>query len=368
MKGVVAWWAKNPVAGNLMMIAAALFGFLSYTKMEKEFWPAGRGDSVQINAVWPGASPEDMESQVTIRFEESIADLDGVNWIRSRSSEGFAWVNISANPGVDVDAMTQEVKTRIDAISGLPQGLEPPTVTRQVGRNWSIIMSVYGDAPEKSLRATAETLRDRIGLVDGGANTIVVGTRRPEVSIEVSEASLRRYNLTIDDVSRAVQSTSLNVSAGRVRSDDGDFQLRARNLADTKSQFDDIIVRETPDGGQVRVRDVATVIDGFEDRNIYNRLGDDPSILVTVQTADRFNIWKTSKAAHEVIEDMRAAANNLYKDAFKGLSVARVEDFIEALTIAKSNLVELGAAPVAGSSDDIDSLHRVQRKAARSKG
>ncbi|HNR78573.1 MAG TPA: hypothetical protein PKM48_15680, partial [Parvularculaceae bacterium] len=69
-----------------------------------------------------------------------------------------------------------------------------------------------------------------------------------------------------------------------------------------------------------------------------------------------------------VIEDMRAAANNLYKDAFKGLSVARVEDFIEALTIAKSNLVELGAAPVAGSSDDIDSLHRVQRKAARSKG
>lgn len=305
MKGVVAWWAKNPVAGNLMMIAAALFGFLSYTKMEKEFWPAGRGDSVQINAVWPGASPEDMESQVTIRFEESIADLDGVNWIRSRSSEGFAWVNISANPGVDVDAMTQEVKTRIDAISGLPQGLEPPTVTRQVGRNWSIIMSVYGDAPEKSLRATAETLRDRIGLVDGGANTIVVGTRRPEVSIEVSEASLRRYNLTIDDVSRAVQSTSLNVSAGRVRSDDGDFQLRARNLADTKSQFDDIIVRETPDGGQVRVRDVATVIDGFEDRNIYNRLGDDPSILVTVQTADRFNIWKTSKAVHKIIDEMK---------------------------------------------------------------
>lgn len=306
MRGVVAWWAKNPVAGNLIMFVAFIFGVMSYFKMEKEFWPPGRGDTVSINTVWPGASPEDMETQVTIRIEEAIADLDNVNWIRSRSGEGFAWTNVTINPGVDIDAMVADIKTRVDAISGLPQGLEPPNVTRQVGRNWSMIMSVHGTASEKVLRQTAQTLRDRIGLVDGGANTIVVGARRPEVSIEVSEASLQRFGVTFPDVSNAVRSTSVNASSGRVRSADGDFQLRTRNLADTRQDFGAIIIRETLDGGAVRVRDVAKVIDGFEDRNTYNRLGDNPSILVSVQTADRFNIWKTSKAVHAVIDKMKA--------------------------------------------------------------
>lgn len=306
MNGIVAWWARNPVAGNLVMLACVVCGLLSYSMMEKEFWPAGRGDVVSINAVWPGASPEDMESQVIVRIEEATADLDGVDWVRSRASEGSGWVNLFAIPGADVNALTAEVKTRVDAISTLPPGLEPPQVQRQVQRNWSIIMSVHGDAPEKTLRNAAMKLRDRLALVDGGANTIIVGARRPEVSIEVSEEGLRRYGLTFDDVSRAVQGTSLNVSSGRVRTGDGDFQLRARNLADTSFDFGAVVVRETADGGVVRVRDVATVVDGFEDRNVYNRLDDDPSILVSVQTADRFNIWKTSKEVKKVVEEMQA--------------------------------------------------------------
>jgi multidrug efflux pump subunit AcrB len=306
MKGIVAWWGRNPVAGNLMMVAGLVCGFLSYLIMEKEFWPAGRGDAVVINAVWPGASPEDMESQVIVRIEEATSDLDGIDWVRSRSGEGFGWVRLFTVPGTDVNNLTAEVKTRVDAISTFPQGLEPPQVAREVQRNWSIIMSVHGDAPEKVLRDTAMRLRDRIALVPGGANTIIVGARRPEVSIEVSEEALRRYGLTFDDLSRAVQGTSLNVSSGRVRTGDGDYQLRARNLADSSFDFGDIIVRETAEGGVVRVRDLATVIDGFEDRNVYNRLDDDPSILVTVLTADKFNIWRTSKEVHEVIEEMRA--------------------------------------------------------------
>lgn len=306
MNGIVAWWARNPVAGNLMMLACVVFGLLSYFQMEKEFWPAGRGDAVSINAVWPGASPEDMESQVIVRIEEATADLDGIDWVRSRAGEGFGWVRLLAKPGTDVNALTNEVKTRIDGISTLPPGLEPPIVAREVGRNWSLILSVYGDAPEKVLRETAMRLRDRLSLIDGGANTIVVGARRPEVSIEVSEEALRRYGVTFDDVSRAVRGNSINVSSGRVRTGDGDYQLRTRNLADTSFDFGAIVVRETADGGVVRVRDVAKVIDGFEDRNVYNRLDDNASILVSIQTADRFNIWKTSKEAHKVIDEMRA--------------------------------------------------------------
>lgn len=305
LKGIVSWWGRNPVAGNLLMAMCALAGIFSFIRMEKEFWPTGRQDGVFIEAVWPGASPEDMESQVIVRVEESIADLDNVDWIRSRSSEGFGWINIIADPGADIDAMAQDVRSRIEAISGLPQGMEPIRASRQVGRNWSIIFAVHGDASERVLRETAERLRDQLSLLPGGANTIVQGVRQPEVSIEVSETALQAWGLTFDDVSRAVQSASVNAGAGSVRTDDGNFQLQARNLADTQIDFENIIVRQTQDGGIVRVGDVATVVDGFQDVNLYSRTNGEPTALVALQTADRFNIWETNNAVQEMLGDFR---------------------------------------------------------------
>ena len=214
-KGLVDWWGRNPVAGNLLMIACAIAGVLSFNQMEKEFFPPGRGDGVFVQAFWPGASPEDMESQVTVRIEEALSTLDGVNWVRSRSGEGFAWVNLSMSSSVDIDAMTAEARSLVDSISGLPPGMEPIRVQRQVGRNWSIIMGLHGNVDERTLRDTAQRLRDQIALLPGAANTIVVGVRTPEVSIEISEAALRSYGLTFDEVARAVRANSLNASAGQ---------------------------------------------------------------------------------------------------------------------------------------------------------
>jgi multidrug efflux pump subunit AcrB len=306
LKGLVAWWGRNPVAGNLLMLFCVLAGIFSFNQMEKEFWPPGRDDGVFVNAVWPGASPEDMEQQVIVRVEEATADLDNVDWVRSRSGEGFGWVRIAADPGADVDAMTEEVRSRVASISGLPQGMEPIQVARQVGRNWSIIIGVHGDVAERTLRDTAERLRDRISLLPGGANTIVVGVRTPEVSIEVSETSLPACGLTFDEVARAVRANSINVGAGAVRTADGNFQLQARNLADTELDFENIIIRQTADGGAIRVGDVATVIDGFQDTNLYSRMNGEPSALVSLQTADQFNIWDTNKAVQEALTDIRA--------------------------------------------------------------
>ncbi len=308
LKGLVAWWGRNPVAGNLLMLFCAVAGVFSFNQMEKEFWPAGRDDGVFINAIWPGASPEDMEQQVIVRIEEATSDLDGVDWVRSRSGEGFGWVRLAADAGVDVDAMTEEVRSRVASISGLPQGMEPIQVARQVGRNWSIIIGVHGNVDERTLRDTAERLRDKLSLLPGGANTIVVGVRTPEVSIEVSEASLQAYGLTFDDVARAVRSNSINQGAGAVRTADGNFQLQARNLADSQLDFENIVVRQTPDGGAVRIRDVAHVVDGFQDTDLYSQINGEPSALVTLQTADRFNIWETNKAVQDALSEFRAEA------------------------------------------------------------
>jgi multidrug efflux pump subunit AcrB len=337
LKGLVAWWGRNPVAGNLLMIFCVVAGVFSFNQMEKEFFPAGRGDGVMVNAVWPGASPEDIESQVIIRIEEATADLDNVDWVRSRSGEGFGWVRIAADPGTDVDAMTEEVRSRVTSISGLPQGMEPIMVSREIGRNWSIIIGVHGAVDERTLRDTAERLRDQLSLLPGAANTVVVGVRRPEVSIEVSEASLQAWGLTFDEVAQAVRSNSLNLGAGAVRTADGNFQLQARNLADTQLDFENIIIRQTPDGGTVRVGDVATVNDGFQDTNLYSRMNGEPSAILSIQTADRFNIWDTDKAVQEALQAARAQLP-------AGLHITTIynetEDYNSLLNILFSNAAQ----------------------------
>ena len=337
LKGLVAWWGRNPVAGNLLMLFCVIAGVMSFNRMEKEFFPAGAGNAVFVQAIWPGASPEDMESQVIVRIEEVTADLDNVDWVRSRSMESSGWVNIAIDPGVDVDTMADEVRARVAGISGLPAGMEPIQVRRQVGRNWSIILGVHGDTDERTLRNTAERLRDRLAVLPGAANSIVVGVREPEVSIEVSEASLQAYGLTFDEVARAVRANSLNQGAGAVRTDDGNFQLQVRNLADTALSFENIIIRQTPDGGVVRLADIATVIDGFQDVNLYSRMNGEPSAIVTIQTADHFNIWQTNGAVQELLTDMRAELPT-------GLQITTIyneaEDYNSLLEILFSNAAQ----------------------------
>lgn len=337
LKNIIAWWGRNPVAGNLLMLASVIAGLLSFSIMEKEFAPAGQGSYVNIRAVWPGASPGDVESQVTVRFEEATQDIDGIKRVFSTSSEGLASVSLQAEPGVNIDALVQQVKTKIDGISGLPSGIEPPQVSRNVNRSFSISIAVHGEASEQVLREVAKTLRDRIALIPGGANTELMGDRRPEVSIEISESALRRYGLTMDEVAAAVRASSFDASSGRVRSADGDYQLSVRNLAETQADFAGIIIREARGGGAVRLGDIASVIQGFEDRNVYVRVEDSPSILVTVFGADRFNIFTASEGAHKIIEEM---ADELPAGVSFRVFYDELEDYKTLMSILFSNAMQ----------------------------
>jgi multidrug efflux pump subunit AcrB len=341
LKGLVAWWGRNPVAGNLLMLACAFAGFLSYSIMDKEFFPSGQGNRVIVDTFWPGASPEDVESQVTVRVEEALADLDGVDWVRSRSQEGLSWTNLIIDPGVDFNAVLADAKNRVDSISGLPSGIEPPRVYRQMNQSFSFIIAVHGNVDEKTLRDTAENVRERFAVLPGMANTQMGGARRPEVSIEITQAKLREYGLSFDEVANAIRATSINLSSGNVRTADGDYQLRARNLADNRVDFENIIVRQTADGGAIRVGDVATVIDGFQDVNIFSRTNGEPSITLFVLNGEKFNIEQAEKALKDEIaklrdtlpagvsitpvfnqgEDYRALLDILFQNALQGFAL-----------------------------------------------
>ena len=305
MDGLIAWWARNSVAANLVMIGIFVAGTIGFSQMEREMDPQVRFPGLQIEVSWPGAAPQEVEEQIVARIEESVRDLDAIEWVRSSSSEGFGAVYILAEQQVDFTQFMNDVKIRLDSISSFPRDIEPPRVQQWINRDEIMRVAVHGDIGERKLKRLAETLRREAAQLTAVTVVELFGTRQEEVSVEVSEDALRRYNMSFSEVAQAIRNTSINQSAGQVRTEVGTYQLKVRSQADTETEFNDIIVRETADGGVLRVGDVATVIDGFEDNPILATLNGEPAVLLQIMSTEVMDIVTASESVSEWIENRR---------------------------------------------------------------
>ena len=307
MNGLIEWWVKNPVAANLLMWGILIAGFFGFQSMEREMDPHVRFPGLEINVSWPGAAPQEVEEQIVARIEEAVSDLDNIEWVRSSSQEGYGGVYILADQNVDFTQFMNDVKIRVDSISSFPRDIEPPQVRQWVNRNEFIRVAVSGDLGERELKRLAEQLRREAANLPAVSIVELFGTRREEVSIQVSEEQLRRYNLSFNEVATAIRNHSINQSSGSVRTEVGTYQLKVRSQADTEAEFDSIVIRQTDDGGVIRVGDVATVVDGFEDEPILATLNGEPAVLLQVMTTETMDIIRASESIRGWIEERQAS-------------------------------------------------------------
>ncbi len=303
MKQLIAWWARNPVAANLLMFGILLSGYLGFVAMEREAFPFFQVKQVQIEVTWPGAAPQEVEEQVVIRIEEALKDLDSVKRVISTASENYGRIDVTTWSHVDLNEFLNDVKSRVDAVNALPRDIEKPLVRKSEFRQEMIRVAVHGEVSERELTRLAEDLRDELAALPYITLVELFGTRREEVTVELSESSMRRYGISFDQVAEAIRASSINLSSGQVRTATGDVRLRARNLADTERDFRDIVVRQSPEGGVIRVGDVATVIDGFEENEILATLNGEPAVLLQVMTSDNMQIVRSSEAVTAWLEE-----------------------------------------------------------------
>ncbi len=296
MESMIRWWVNNPVASNLLMLGILLAGLLGFMAMEREAFPVFKTNEVEIEVVWPGAAPQEVEEQIVIRIEQALSDLDNVYRVTSTASESYGRLEVATYPTEDINEFLNDVKGVVDSVNSLPRDIEKPQVRRIEYRNEMIRVAVHGNVGERELTRLAEDLRDEMSALPFVSIVDLFGTRREEVSIELSEEAMRRYSLSFAEVSQAIKSSSINLSSGRVRTETGDVLLRARNLADTGEDFENIIIRQTADGAIVRVGDVARVVDGFEDEEILATMDGDPAVLLQVLSTDNMQVVKSSDA------------------------------------------------------------------------
>ncbi len=295
MNGLIAWWARNRVAANLMMVGIFISGALGFMNLGREIQPTIPVNWVQIQAVWPGASPTEIEEQILIRIEESVADMEEIDRIRGFAAESTGQIYLEGNPKLDIDDFLNDVKSRVDGIGSLPRDMEPLKVSKIYTRNELIRVAVHGNVSEKTLTDTAQMIRNEVATLPGASVVEMFGKRREEVNIEISESTMQRYGLTFDQVASAIRGSSVNISSGNVQTDTGDVSIRARNQATNEADFGEIIVRQTEDGAIIRLRDIASIDDGFEEEEILATLNGEPAILVNIMSTQEMNVVRTSE-------------------------------------------------------------------------
>jgi multidrug efflux pump subunit AcrB len=306
VNNLIEWWAKNTVAANLLMIGIFAAGIFGFSSMERELDPQVQFPGLEITVEWPGASPQEVEEQIVARIEESVRDMDSIEWVRSSSGEGSGEVYILAEQQVDFAQFMNDVKIRVDSISSFPRDIELPRVQQWVNQNEYMRVAVHGDIGERELKRLAQQLRNEAAVLPAITVVQLFGVRREEVTIEISEEALRRYNMSFSELADAIRANSINQSSGAVRTEVGTYQLKVRNQADTEMEFANIIVRQTEDGGTIRVGDVATVNDGFEDDPILATLNGEPAVLIQVMTTELMDIVTASDSIRKWIDERQA--------------------------------------------------------------
>ena len=302
-KGIIAWFAANHVAANLLMLVIIVAGLISAFTIRKETQPEIELNMIQVEMAYLGAAPQEVEEGVVIKIEEAIQDLTGIKRIRSFAREGFGQVTVEVEQGADVDLALSEIKTRVDAISTFPALTEKAVIYKQEPDNPVVLIAIHGDMDPFTRKAIAQEVRDELMAMPSVNKVYNFGDRPFEISIEVSEHTLRQYGLTMSEISQAVKDSSVDLPGGTIKSDGGDILLRTKGQVYTGNDFGRLVLRTFPDGTRLTLDDIATINDGFVERDGYGRFDGRPTATLQVVAGGNQNEIETAKKVKEYLAE-----------------------------------------------------------------
>jgi multidrug efflux pump subunit AcrB len=335
MRNLLGYFVKYPIWSNAVIAVIVVGGLLAYGGIKKSFFPETPSRLVLISVAYPGAAPEEMEEGVVLKIEEALNGIVGVDQITSVSSENTATVNVEGKQGYDPDLLLTDVKNAVDRINSFPVDAEKPVVylRRNLGR--SITMVLTGNADMLTLKSIAENIEDDFLSKDFISQVTVSGFPGREISIEVSEDQLLRYNLTMDEVAKAVRINNTNVTGGAIRGVDEEILIRADAKGYTPEALETIVLRTNPDGTRIFLKDVVD--------NITERFAESPEkTLFNGQNAITIDVQKLVEEDIMEITDWVKEYVREFNERPDGLKLVVTNDQSESLMERLDLLVSNG--------------------------
>lgn len=327
MKKLVTIFVKYPFYANLIIVILLLGGGVSLWSMKKSFFPERASRNISISVFYPGASPKEMEEGVTTRIEEAIRGIVGIKEFTSTSSENFSRVNIETTGEYDLDETLMEVKNAVDGISSFPSAAERPIVYKQRSVTQAGYMGLSGDVDLLTLKKFADQIE--YDLLSSGmiSQVSVNGLPTVEISVEISEQNRLRYNVTFDEVARAIAQNNTDVSGGMIKSDKEEILIRSRSRSVDPNEIGEIILRANNDGSFLRIRDIGTVKMKFADVSFEFLMNGKQAVSVSVQ-----------KLPEEDLDEISNFCNNYAKEFNEKHEGVTLELTFDFLSILKSRL------------------------------
>jgi multidrug efflux pump subunit AcrB len=313
MNSVIIWFIKNPVAANLLMIILVVAGLFSVKNINNEFFPNFQPNLVSVSVPYPGAGPLEVEEQICLKIEEAISDVAGIKEITSTASQGLGRVLIETVEDWDVQQMLQDAKTRVDAISTFPLNAERPIVSDVSFGNEVLDVVVYGGNDELAIKSLALAMKDEISRIAGVSEVDINGVRDSQVTVEITENTLRAYGLSLNDIARTIKRSSLNLPAGQMHNKSGDIQLQIYGQGYTAADFENIVIVSDGQSGQVTLGQIAKISDSFEEKNFLVEFNGQKAAQLTVVVNENPDTIGTSQRVNDYLNAQR----NVVPDGFQ---------------------------------------------------
>ncbi len=302
-KGLIAWFARNSVAANLLMIFILVGGFFTISTINKQMFPQININWISYTAPYPGAAPQEVEEGITIKVEEALETVQGLKRVITYSNRNFSngWFEVDLD--YDPQIVLEEVKSAIDSISSFPDGMERIKVEREKFRQEVMYISLYGDLTNGELKELGQKVHNEIQQLPFINISELYSGLDYEISIEVSKDKLREYDLSFSDIAQAVRGYSRNMSAGQIRAENGYINLRVENQAYRGHEFEQIPVVTLADGTKVLLGQIATVIDGFKEGLQYSKFNGENSVTIFIGAANNQSITDVAEVIKKYVDD-----------------------------------------------------------------
>ncbi|PKF62558.1 acriflavin resistance protein [Psychromonas sp. psych-6C06] len=300
-KGIIAWFARNPVAANLLMLIILVGGLLTANTIRKQFFPQVDIHWIELSAVYAGAAPKEVEEGITIKIEEALEGIQGLRRVITRSNQNMMSGYIRVEDDYDPNLVLEEIKNEIGAIGSFPEGMEEVKVERIKLRQEVMYISLYGDLDTRQLKDIGNEIHDEIKQLTGVNITEFYGGLNYEIAVEVSKDKLRKFGLTFNEVADAIRGFSQNMSAGQIRAENGFINLRIQNQAYIGREFEMLPVLTMKDGSKLLLRDVAEIKDTFEQGIQYSKFNGKNSVTFFIGASNNQSITDVAKIVHRYV-------------------------------------------------------------------
>ena len=303
MKSLISYFIKYPISADVLLLLILIFGFFGVNSLRSTFFPETESRLIAIQTTFPGASPEEVEDGVILKIEDNLSGLSGVERITSISQENAGSVVVEVKDGFDIDEILTDVKNAVDRISSFPVGMEPPVVSKQEALTNAINFALSGDVDLTTLKQFAREIEADLLASENISKVTLSGFPDEELEVSVRENDLRRFNLSFDQVTRAVLQANIEISGGTIKGSQEELQIRARNKGYYAKDLENVVVATNSDGRVVRLFEVAEVRDRWAETSNAVYVNGKPGVSINVNNTTDENLLVIASEVDQYITE-----------------------------------------------------------------